>query len=307
MNKFDLQRFAAATNTIKQADLEPAISIDHTSRIAENINALREILGITDMQAMAAGTTIKIYKITKENTPDQVGEGETIPLTKITRKLAKTIEVSLKKYRKETTAEAITKIGYNKAVNATDEKLISEIQKEIKVDFFNLIATGTGTAKGMNLQTACANAWAKLQTIYEDKDVNAVYFVNPVDVAEYLGNANITMQTAFGLSYIKDFLGLGTLIVNPRLEKNTVIATAKENLCGAYIPASGSDVSVAFGLTADLTGLVGMKHYVDDDTATHGTLAFSGVKFYPETLDGIVVTDIEEPVAAPPAQGNDNA
>lgn len=302
MNKFDLQRFAAETNTIKQADLEPAISIDHTSRIAENINTLKEILGITDMQPMAAGTLIKIYKITKENTPTQVGEGEKIPLTKITRKLAKTIEVKLKKYRKETTAEAISSIGYDKAVNATDEKLISEIQKEIKADFFDLIATGTGSAKGTNLQTACANAWSQLQIIYEDKDVNAVYFVSPVDVAEYLGKSNITMQTAFGLSYIQDFLGLGTLIVNPRLAAGTVIATAKENLCGAYIPASSSDVAVAFGLTADATGLVGMKHYVTDDTATHGTLAFSGVKFYPETLDGIVVTDIEEPVVEEPEQ-----
>lgn len=294
MNKLDLQRFAT-TNIIKQADLEPAISIDHTSRISENINTLREILNITDMQEMAAGTLIKIYKTAKENTPEQVSEGETIPLTKITRKLAKTIEVKLKKYRKETTAETITKIGYNKAVNDTDEKLVSEIQKEIKSEFFDLIATGTGTAKGTNLQSACANAWAELQKVYEDKDVNAVYFVHPVDAAEYLGKANITMHTAFGLSYIKDFLGLGTLIVNPRAEKRKVTATAKENLCGAYIPASSSDVAVAFGLTADETGFVGMKHYVDNDTATHGTLAFSGVKFYPETLDGIIIAIIENP------------
>lgn len=294
MRKINLQLFAAETNLTTTADLEPAISIDHTSKIKANIDTLREILGITEMQPMAAGTQIKIYKMSKENAPEQVGEGEVIPLTKVTRKLANTIELTLNKYRKETTAESIAKFGYNRAVNDTDEKLISEIQKDIKGDFFKLIATGTGTATGTNLQTACANAWAKMQALYEDEDVNGVYFVSPVDAAEYLGNSNITMQTAFGLSYIKDFLGLGTVIVHPKQETGKVAATAKENLYGAYVPANSSDVGSSFGLTADETGLVGMKHYVANDTATHGTLVLSGVKFYPERLDGIVISTISE-------------
>lgn len=292
--KINLQLFAAEANLTKTADLEPAISIDHTSRISRSLTKFREVLGITEMQPMAAGTQIKIYKSEKKNTPAQVGEGETIPLTKIERKLAQTINLKLEKHRKSTSAESIQNVGYNNAINETDEKLISEIQKDIKGDFFSLINDGTAKAEGTNLQEAFANAWAKLQELFEDEDVNAIYFANSVDVADYLGKANITLQTAFGLSYIENFLGLGTVIVSPRVTAGAIKATAKENLNGAYIPASG-DVGTAFGMTSDETGFIMMKHSVKNDNATFETLAMDGVKFYPERLDGIVVSTIKKP------------
>ena len=59
-----LQLFAAETGTTTAADLAPAISVDFTSRIAQNIVELQQLLGITDLIPMAAGTDIKIYKWT---------------------------------------------------------------------------------------------------------------------------------------------------------------------------------------------------------------------------------------------------
>ncbi len=76
---------------------------------------------------MATGTDIKIYEMTKENAPSQVAEGVTIPLTEIKRKLKTTISITLDKYRKNTTAKAIQKVGRSMAVNQTDEKFIFEI------------------------------------------------------------------------------------------------------------------------------------------------------------------------------------
>ena len=93
----NLQLFAAEPDITATADLDPAISVDYTSRIATNIDELRKVLGINQLTPMANGTLIKSYKLTKENTPDQVGEGETIGLTKITRKLAWSKEIVLKK------------------------------------------------------------------------------------------------------------------------------------------------------------------------------------------------------------------
>ena len=283
---YDLQLFSAPTNTTVAADLEPAISVDFTSRISSNIAELQRVLGVSELMPMAAGTDIKIYKLTKKNTPAQVGEGETIPLTEFERKLVKTLTLTLKKYRKNTTAEAIQKVGRSLAVNQTDEKLVSEIQKEIKGAFYTALATGTGTATGTNLQKTLANLWAKLQTYYEDMDVTPIYFVNPQDVADYLGSAQITMQTAFGFTYIENFLGLGTAIVTPQVAAKTVWATAQENLNGAYAPVSG-DVGQTFSLTADTTGLIGMTHQMKSDNASVDTLVLSGVLFYPEFADGI--------------------
>ena len=290
MNKKEfmrLQLFAgAATNTIVAADLEPAISIDFTSRINQNIDELRQLLGVSELIPMAAGTDIKIYEMTKENTPAQVAEGVTIPLTEIKRKLKTTISITLDKYRKNTTAEAIQKVGRNMAVNQTDEKLISEIQKDVKKAFYTALATGTGTATGTSLQITLANLWAKLQTRYEDMDVSPIFFINPQDVADYLGTAQLTMQTAFGFTYIENFLGLGTAVISPQVEAKSIYATAKENLNGAYVPVSG-DVAQTFSLTYDTTGTIGMTHQMKSDNATIDTLIISCVKFFPEYADGV--------------------
>ena len=281
-----LQLFAAPTNTTVAADLEPAISVDFTSRIHQNITELQRVLGISDMLPMPAGTDIKIYKMSRKNTPSQVGEGETIPLTEIERKLVKTVTLDLNKYRKNTTAEAIQKVGRNMAVNQTDEKLISEIQKDIKKTFYTTLATGTGTATGTNLQTTLANLWAKLQGYYEDMDVTPIYFINQQDAADYLGTAQITMQTAFGFTYIENFLGLGTAIISPQVTAKAPIATAQENLNGAYAPVSG-DVAQTFGLTYDASGMIGMTHQMKSENATIDTLIMSNVIFYPEYADGV--------------------
>lgn len=293
----NLQMFAEE-NMTAAADLEPGISIDFVSKITSNINELQKVLGIAEMEPMAAGTTIKVWKMEQTNTPEQVGEGETIALTKIQRTLAKTLELGLNKYRRNTSAEAIQKVGRAMAINQADEKLVSGIQKDIKKDFFDTLLEGTGEASGVGLQATLANAWGALNVFHEDEGATPVHFLSPLDVADYLGNAQITMQTAFGLSYVEDFLGLGTVIVSPRVTKGKTISTAKENLHGAYIPANSGDVAHSFGLTSDRTGLIGMKHSADDTNATINTLAMSGVLFYPERIDGVIVGTINPAAGA---------
>lgn len=300
MQKFNLQHFAAETNITKTTDLEPAISVDFTSRIASTLKALQEVLGITAMQPMAEGTQIKIYKYNKTNSPAQVAEGEKINLTKIERKLVATKELTVKKYRRAATAEAIQRSGKAVAINGCDSKLVNELQKDIKADFFTMVTgtTGVTTATaGATLQAAFANAWASLNAKFEDEDVNPVYFINPVDLAGYLGKAEITMQTSFGLSYVSNFLGLGTVIVSPKVTAGTIFATAKENLNGAYVPTSGA-LGEVFGLTTDETGMVGMVHNANTDTASIDTLLIASVLFYPERADGIVKAAITPAEAA---------
>lgn len=291
-NEYIKQIFAPETNTTVTTDIEPAISIDHNNRLVEGIKTLQRALGITQMKPMAAGTLIKQYKLTKTNSPTQVGEGETISLTKITRKLANTFTLTLKKYRKQTTAEAIQQSGYNAAVNETDGKLLGEVRKDIKSAFFATVNAGTGTATaGSNLQTALANLWGALQVYYEDMDVTPVFFINPLDAAAYLGSAAISTQTAFGLTYIENFLGLGNAFVTSAVAQGEPVATVTQNLNGAYVPAGG-DVARTFGLTYDATGLVGMKHYTADSEASVDTLVMSGVVFYAEDAAGVFVGSI---------------
>lgn len=294
------QLFAPETNTTVAADLEPVISIDHTNQLVAGIKSLLTVLGIVDMKPMAEGTTVKMYKTTQKNPPDQVAEGEVIGLTKVERKLVKTFELVLKKFRKSTTAEAIQKVGKDKAVNETDTVFMRNIQKGIKADFFTFIKAGTGVATNLaekkatasnSIQGAIAGVWAKLSAYFEDMDVEPIYFLNPLDIATYLANTAITVQTAFGFQYVKNFLGLGTVVLDNSVEVGKVKGTVKQNLNAVYIPTSGA-VGSTFGMTSDETGMVAMKHFLDDKTAAINTLVFEGVTFYAEDASGIFTAPI---------------
>lgn len=269
-------------------DVAPEISYDISSQLSEGYRKLAEILGVSRMDAVPEGSAIKVYKsAVKGKIGTQVGEGDVINLTEVER-VATPYTMGLKKYRKLVTAEAIQKSGREVAIYDTDRALISAIRKEVKADFFSFIATGTGTATaGTNLQTQLANNWAGLQTYFEDEDVEPVHFVNPADVATYLGTAQITMQSDFGFSYVENFLGLGTVIIANGVTAGNVFSTAKENLHCAYVPANGS-VGQEFELTADESGLVGVTHDRVNDRASIGSLMMTGVKFFAEDLAGVI-------------------
>ncbi len=291
-----LQRHAAPINTIVTTDLAPAISIDHNNRLVEGIQMLQDILGVSEMVAMPAGSAVKIYKVTQVNTPSQVGEGEDIPLTEIKRELDRTINLDLDKYRKATTAEAIQQSGRDVAINTTDEKLLRSVQKAIKAKFFSAVQPGSGTTAadaGATTQAALANVWAKAATKFEDDDVEMLYFIHPNDVADYLASGSISVQNKFGFKYVEDFLGLGSAFVSASVTEGAPFGVPKENLNGAYAPIGG-DVAAEFGLTSDETGLVGITHSANKVNASIETLLMSNVVFYVEDLSAIIQGEISE-------------
>ena len=240
---------------------------------------------------MMEGTTMYLYTTTGTLQSGAVPEGEIIPLSQYTTTKSPVGEITLKKWRKAVSAEAIKKSGYEAAVRDTDAALLRAVQKGVRTDFFTLLTgtiTGAATASGVGLQAALAAAWAQLQIKYEDDAAEAVYFVNPVDAGDYLGAANITLQTAFGLNYIENFLGLGTVILTSQVTAGTFVATAKQNIVMYFLTMNG-DIANAFSLTADELGVVGMKSgYQNEERAQIESLVMSGVQFFVEYAAGVV-------------------
>lgn len=280
---------AVITNTIVTTDVAPAISIDMVNNLSMSIRSLMEVLGVVDLEPIAEGNTIKIYSTSVGQPPAQVAEGDEIPLTAVDLVEGTPIMMTLKKYRKLVTAEAIQKTGRERAIYKTDEALIGAIRGDIKGDFFTAVKGGTGTATaGANLQAQLAQNWGAMQVFYKDYgDVNPVHFVNPLDVADYLGSASITTQEAFGFRYVEDFLGLGTVVMSADIDKGDVYSTAQENLRGYYVPANGS-VGQEFELTSDETGMVGITHGRVLERASIQSLLMTGVRFFPEVANGII-------------------
>ena len=279
---------------IKKADLARVREIDFTLMFTESLRKLTEALGVTRKVAKQAGTVLKTYKATGTLENGAVAEGETIPLSKYTTEAVNYGEITLKKWRKATSAEAIIERGYDQAVGMTTARMLKDVQKAIRKDFFTFLGTGTGTATGAGLQAALAQTWGKLQTLFEDDDIQAVHFINPLDIADYLATATITTQTAFGMTYIEDFLGMGKVFMNSSVPKGTIYSTAQDNLVLYYVPVNGADLNEAFSFTSDETGYIGIHEEPDYTNMTASDTVVNGMTLFAERLDGVVKTTITE-------------
>lgn len=289
---------AAETNLIKKADLARARETEFVELFGYSVKKLMEALGVTRKIPKVAGTVLKTYKATGTLQDGSVEEGELIPLSKYEVKATSYKEIVLKKWRKATSAEAIIERGYDQAVEMTTDAMLRDVQKGVRKDFFTFLATGTGVAKGTGLQATLAQAWGQLQVKFEDDEIEAVYFVNPLDAADYLATASISTQTAFGMSYVENFLGLGTVIFNSSVPKGKIYATAKQNIVLYYIPVNGADLSEAFSFTSDATGLIGIHEEPDYPHMTAEDVVASGLTLFAEYIDGVVVGTIEAAEAA---------
>ena len=283
---------AAETNLIKKEDLVRAREIEFVTLFGESIKKLVEALGVTRKIPKQAGYTLKAYKATGTLQPGTVAEGDLIPLSKYQTQAVSYAEIVLKKWRKATSAEAIIEKGYDQAVQMTTDRMLKDVQKGIRTDFFTFLATGTGTATGATFQAALAQAWGKLQVLFEDDSIEAIYFMNPLDVADYLATAQISTQTAFGMTYVENFLGLGTVIFDSKVPEGKIYATAKDNIVLYYVPVNGADLGNAFSFTSDQTGLIGIHEEADYKHMTAEDTVMSGIVLFAERLDGIVKSTI---------------
>lgn len=282
----------AEQNLIKKADLARAREIDFVYRFNDSIKKLMEALGVTRKIQKVAGTNLKAYKATGTLQDGSVPEGDTIPLSHYQTIPVTFAEITLGKWRKATSAEAIMEKGFDQAVGMTTEQMLKDVQSGIKKSFFDFLKTGTDETSGTTFQKALAAIWGRLQVDYEDTEFSAVYFMNPLDAADYLGNAAITLQTAFGMTYIEDFIGLGTIIFNSAVPQGTIYGTAKENLVLYYVPVNGADLGEAFDFTSDETGYIGIHEESDYTNLTSADTVLSGMVLFAERIDGLVIADI---------------
>lgn len=288
----------AEDNLTVASDLKKIREVDFVQQFTHSSLAkLIEVLGVTRKIPMMEGTTMYTYTMSGTLQNGAVAEGEVIPLTEIEQTKTPVGEITLKKWRKGVSAEAIKKSGYQTAVVDTDAKLLSLVQNGVRSDLFGFLngtIAGATTVVEATLQEALASAWGQLQVKFEDDTAQAVYFVNPLDIAEYLGAASITVQTAFGMNYIENFLGLGTVIMSSRITQGTFLATAKENIIMYYLTMNG-DVAQAFNLTADELGYIGINSgYQNNERAQIESLVMCGIQFLVEYAAGVVKGEIDD-------------
>lgn len=277
-----------------------AREIDFVNRFSSNWDALREILGIMRPIRKAPGTQLVSYTATVELESGEVPAGAVIPYSKVTVNSAKKADLSLEKYAKAVPIEDVNKYGAAIAVQKSDDAFLNQLQNKVLTKFYTFLNTGTLTSNETTWQRALAMAkgnvldkFNKLRKTVSD----VVGFVNVLDFYDYLGNAQITVQTENGLNYIKNFMGYSTLFLlsAPDIERGKVIALPVENIDLYYVDPADSEFA-QLGLIYTVQGetnLIGFHANGNYSTAVGESFALMGMALWAEYLDGIAVVTVQ--------------
>lgn len=228
-----------------------------------------------------------------------VGEGEAIPFTQFKVVESKREDIVVEKYAKSLTLESVAKWGATVAIEKTDDAFMVELQNKVLKDFYTFLKTGTlkGTQKKWQKALAIAKGAVLNKFAGMNRNVTEVVgFANVMDFYDWLGDKEITVQTMFGLQYIKNFFGFSTLFLLPDdyIPAKTVIATPVENIDLYYIDPGDSDFK-KLGLdytTSGETNLIGFHAGGNYTNATGETYAIMGMKLWAEYLDGVCVVTV---------------
>lgn len=289
----------AKANLTKAANIDATVrELDFATRFGDNWDALREILGIMRPIRKTPGTKLTSYTASVTLQPGNIGEGEEVPYSLAEVEPVAYEDLTIEKYAKAVSIEAVDKYGAAIAVEKTDAAFLNELTGNVLDRFYTFLQTGTLTGSYATFQMAVAMAIGKVVDKFKTmrKDVTSVVvFVNTLDAYEYLGAANITIQTQNGISYVKNFLGAETVILSSEIPTGTVIATPVDNIDLYYIDPADSDYA-KLGLNytvAGETNLIGVHANGNYNTVVGELFAILGLALWAEYLDGIAVITVD--------------
>jgi len=280
-----------------------ARELDFVTRFGLNWEALREVLGIMRPIRKAPGSRLISYTSSVALEDGDVGPGKVIPYSKATIAQVSYADLDLKKYAKAVPIEDVNKYGAAIAVQKSDEAFLNELQGVVMDDFYDTLTTNSSalapTTTPETLQMAVSLAIGLVRDKFKRMHrnvTNVVVFINTMDLYTYLGAAEVSLQTLFGLDYVKNFLGAQTVIVSSEIEAGTVIAIPADNLVLYYIDPGDSEFA-QLGLNYTVEGetnLIGFHANGNYSTAVGESFALMGMTLWMEYADGEAIVEFGE-------------
>lgn len=282
-----------------------AREIDFVSRFGSNWDALRQILGVMRPIRKAPGTRLVAYTASVTLESGEVPEGAVIPYSKYQLVEAAHDDVTIEKYAKAVPIEDVNKYGVENAIEKSDDAFLNELQNVVLTRFYRFLrdsgneeVSPLGATVG-TWQQALAKAKGLVLNEFQKmrKTVtNVVGFANIMDLYDYLGDKEITTQTAFGLTYIQNFMGYSTLFLlsEQDIAPGTVIAVPVENINLYYVDPGDSGFA-KLGLnytTQGETNLIGFHANGNYSTAVGESFAIMGMTLWAEYINGIAVVTV---------------
>lgn len=306
---------AAIPNTIttQQFSINPR-EVDFVTSFGREITALTEVMGISRPIPKPNGTMLTAKKATGELQSGSVAEGDLIPLSQFEVEPVDFQPIELLKYRKAVTIEAIEKYGLETAVGMTDEEFKVQLQDDVLAQFYNFLLTGQLISEETAFQMAVAMAIGRVKDAFKKMHRSATgvaVFANTLDVYEYLGGAQITVQTAFGMDYVENFLGADILFFSSEVPRGRVIATPVNNLNVYYVDPADSEFAqagLAYTTDADVP-YIGFHTEGVYQRAQSESYAIMGLTIFAEYLNAVAVITITDAptlktITVTPAEGS---
>ena len=315
MKNFKLQLFAAEPNVIttQQFTINPR-EVDFVTSFGRDITALTEVLGISRPIRKANGTILTAKKATGELQSGIVAEGDIIPLSQFEVEPVSFDPIQLQKYRKAVTIEAIEKFGLETAVGMTDEEFKIQLQDEVLASMYNFLLNGQLTSEESTFQMAVAMSIGRVKDAFKKMHRQATgvaVFANTLDVYEYLGGAQITVQTVFGMDYVENFLGADILFFSSEIPQGRVVATPVNNINIYYVDPGDSEFSQAgLSYTTDAqVPYIGFHTEGNYQRAQSESFALMGLTVFAEYLNAIAVITVDgaaelKTITVTPAEGS---
>ena len=298
----------AKANLTTKAQITTSVrELDFVTRFGRNWDALRDIMGIMRPIKKDPGTKLVSYKASIVLQDGDVGEGESVPYSKAKVEPVAYDDLTLEKYKKAVSVEAVAKYGAAVAVQRTDEAFLNQLQSKIMDRFYAFLATGSMTATYTTFQMAIAMAIGKVKDRFEGADLDVTQinvWVNTLDAYEYLGAANVSVQSQFGIDYIENFMGAQKMFLSSKISRGKVIATPSENIVNYYIDPGDADFTqLGLDFTVDgETNYIGFHTEGNYDTYVGENAALMGMALWAEYLDGVAVVYIGTPTAVTNAE-----
>lgn len=274
--------------------------IDFVTRFGNNWDSLREILGIMRPIRKTPGTQLVSYTAEVELEDGDVDPGNVIPYSKATVQQFTKANLSLLKYAKAVPIEDVDKYGAEIAVQKTDEAFLNELQSQVLDDFYTFLTDDTSamTDTETTFQMGVAMAIGKVRDKFKKMRKNAseiVVFVNTLDAYRYLGAAEITIQSAFGVDYVKNFMGAQTVILSSEIDEGTIIAVPADNIVLYYAdPGDGQFAQLGLNYTVQgETNLIGFHANGNYSTAVGESFALMGMALWAEYADAVAIITVD--------------
>lgn len=287
----------AKANLTKSANIDvTAREVDFVTRFANNWEHLRDIMGIMRLVRKTPGTVLKSKYAVVTLQSGAVAEGADIPYSQSEVKSKDYASINVEKFAKAVSIESINEHGYENAVGLTDDQFLFELQNNVTDRFYKFVNTGSLLSAKATFQAQLAEAQGQVRNKWKamHKGITEVVgYCNILDAYDYLGVANITVQSEFGMNYIENFIGYRRLFLcsEHEIERGTVIATPVENVILYYVSPDDSEFARAgLAYTTDgETNLIGFHVQGDYKTAVSESFALMGLTLMAEYLDGIAV------------------